>query len=88
MKKSSINDHFSSTKILKSLFTARPRNIEVQDADASSTAIKRRLPSEVKQKLAKVAKLAVQKTFSFFSYVKLYSLSLSLSLTHTHREHE
>lgn len=37
---------------------SRPRNIEVQDADASSTAIKRRLPSEVKQKLAKVAKLA------------------------------
>lgn len=37
---------------------SRPRNIEVQDTDASSTAIKRRLPSEVKQKLAKVAKLA------------------------------
>ncbi|KAG5241877.1 ubinuclein [Salix suchowensis] len=37
---------------------SRPPNIEVQDADASSTAIKRRLPSEVKQKLAKVAKLA------------------------------
>ncbi|KAJ6733641.1 WOUND-RESPONSIVE FAMILY PROTEIN ISOFORM 1 [Salix koriyanagi] len=37
---------------------SRPRNIEVQDADASSTAIKKRLPSEVKQKLAKVAKLA------------------------------
>ncbi|CAK7354728.1 unnamed protein product [Dovyalis caffra] len=37
---------------------SRPRNIEVQDADTSSTAIKRRLPSEVKQKLAKVARLA------------------------------
>ncbi|XP_061950246.1 ubinuclein-1-like isoform X4 [Populus nigra] len=37
---------------------SRPRNIEVQDTDGSSTAIKRRLPSEVKQKLAKVAKLA------------------------------
>ncbi|XP_011022884.1 PREDICTED: uncharacterized protein LOC105124533 isoform X2 [Populus euphratica] len=47
---------------------SRPRNIEVQDTDASSTAIKRRLPSEVKQKLAKVAKLAVQKSFSCFSY--------------------
>lgn len=47
---------------------SRPRNIEVQDTDASSTAIKRRLPSEVKQKLAKVAKLAVPKSFSCFSY--------------------
>lgn len=60
---------------------SRPRNIEVQDTDASSTAIKRRLPSEVKQKLAKVAKLAVPKSFSCFSYVKLYTLSLYLSQT-------
>ncbi|KAF9678932.1 hypothetical protein SADUNF_Sadunf07G0087800 [Salix dunnii] len=42
----------------KAVAESRSRNIEVLDADASSTAIKRRLPSEVKQKLAKVAKLA------------------------------
>ncbi|XP_034907353.1 ubinuclein-1 isoform X2 [Populus alba] len=52
----------------KAVAESRPRNIEVQDTDASSTAIKRRLPSEVKQKLAKVAKLAVPKSFSCFSY--------------------
>lgn len=40
--------------------------MEVQDADNSSQAIKRRLPPEVKQKLAKVARLAVQ--------TKLYGL--------------
>lgn len=33
--------------------------MEVQDADISSQAIKRRLPREVKQKLGKVARLAV-----------------------------
>ncbi|XP_016457656.2 ubinuclein-1 isoform X1 [Nicotiana tabacum] len=37
---------------------SRPPNMEVQDADNSSQAIKRRLPPEVKQKLAKVARLA------------------------------
>lgn len=36
----------------------RPPNMEVQDADNSSQAIKRRLPPEIKQKLAKVARLA------------------------------
>ncbi|GMP46798.1 hypothetical protein CsSME_00014824 [Camellia sinensis var. sinensis] len=38
--------------------SARPPTMEVQDADVSSQAVKRRLPSEVKQKLAKVARLA------------------------------
>lgn len=33
--------------------------MEVQNADISSQAVKRRLPREVKQKLAKVARLAV-----------------------------
>lgn len=33
--------------------------MEVQDADNSSQAIKRRLPLEIKQRLAKVARLAV-----------------------------
>ncbi|XP_031259977.1 ubinuclein-1-like isoform X2 [Pistacia vera] len=37
---------------------SRPPNVEVQEADTSSIAIKRRLPREVKQKLAKVARLA------------------------------
>lgn len=41
--------------------TARPVKLEVQDGDTSSIAVKRRLPSEVKQKLAKVARLAVNK---------------------------
>ncbi|XP_012483413.1 ubinuclein-1 isoform X5 [Gossypium raimondii] len=37
---------------------SRLSTMEVQDIDASSTTIKRRLPCEVKQKLAKVARLA------------------------------
>lgn len=37
---------------------SRPPNMEVQDADNSSQAIKRRLPQEIKQRLAKVARLA------------------------------
>ncbi|XVE86487.1 hypothetical protein DITRI_Ditri18aG0037900 [Diplodiscus trichospermus] len=37
---------------------SRLATMEVQDVDASSAAIKRRLPREVKQKLAKVARLA------------------------------
>ena len=41
--------------------TAKLATMEVQDVDASSAAIKRRLPREVKQKLAKVARLAVRK---------------------------
>ncbi|XP_055833662.1 ubinuclein-1-like isoform X2 [Solanum dulcamara] len=36
----------------------RPPSMEVQDADNSSQAIKRRLPPEIKQRLAKVARLA------------------------------
>ncbi|KAI3464559.1 hypothetical protein Pfo_021222 [Paulownia fortunei] len=37
---------------------SRPPSTEVQDADNSSQAVKRRLPQEIKQKLAKVARLA------------------------------
>ncbi|KAJ4966217.1 hypothetical protein NE237_018066 [Protea cynaroides] len=37
---------------------SRPPVVEVQDADTSSQAVKRRLPREMKQKLAKVARLA------------------------------
>lgn len=71
---------FLSENIKNALFTARPRNTDAQDADTSSMSIKRRLPFEVKQKLAKVAKLAVQKSFSnFFLCETLHSLSLSLT---------
>ncbi|KAF8404052.1 hypothetical protein HHK36_008929 [Tetracentron sinense] len=41
----------------KMVVESRP-SLEIQDADTSSQAIKRRLPREVKQKLAKVARLA------------------------------
>ncbi|PIA60545.1 hypothetical protein AQUCO_00300202v1 [Aquilegia coerulea] len=37
---------------------SRPPAMEIQDVDGSSQGIKRRLPREVKQKLAKVARLA------------------------------
>ncbi|KAI8013083.1 Ubinuclein-2 [Camellia lanceoleosa] len=42
----------------KMVAESKPPTMEVQDADISSQAIKRRLPHEVKQKLAKVARLA------------------------------
>uniref|UniRef100_A0A7N0TSD2 Hpc2-related domain-containing protein n=1 Tax=Kalanchoe fedtschenkoi TaxID=63787 RepID=A0A7N0TSD2_KALFE len=37
---------------------SRPPTLDVQDADMSGQAVKRRLPREIKQKLAKVARLA------------------------------
>ncbi|CAM8877646.1 unnamed protein product [Rhodiola kirilowii] len=37
---------------------SRPPTMEVQDADVSGQAVKRRLPRDIKQKLAKVARLA------------------------------
>lgn len=39
--------------------TARPPAVENQEADNTSQAVKRRLPREIKMKLAKVARLAV-----------------------------
>lgn len=57
---------FLSENIKNALFTARPRNTDAQDADTSSMSIKRRLPFEVKQKLAKVARLAVMESISLF----------------------
>ncbi|CAL5388109.1 unnamed protein product [Camellia sinensis] len=42
----------------KMVAESRPPTMEVQDADISSQAVQRRLPHEVKQKLAKVARLA------------------------------
>ncbi|KAI8013531.1 hypothetical protein LOK49_LG05G00550 [Camellia lanceoleosa] len=42
----------------KMVAESRPPTMEVQDADISSQAVKRKLPHEVKQKLAKVARLA------------------------------
>lgn len=40
---------------------ARPPTLEIQETDPSFPGVKRRLPREVKQKLAKVARLAVFK---------------------------
>ncbi|KAK9271218.1 hypothetical protein L1049_026808 [Liquidambar formosana] len=42
----------------KMVVESRPPTMELQDADPSSQAVKRRLPREIKQKLAKVARLA------------------------------
>ncbi|KAJ1397087.1 hypothetical protein SESBI_32090 [Sesbania bispinosa] len=42
----------------KMVAESRPPNVENQEADATSQAIKRRLPREIKLKLAKVARLA------------------------------
>ncbi|KAG8633189.1 hypothetical protein MANES_18G082300v8 [Manihot esculenta] len=42
----------------KMVAESRPPALENQEADTSAQAIKRRLPSEIKQKLAKVARLA------------------------------
>ncbi|PSS00123.1 Centrosomal protein [Actinidia chinensis var. chinensis] len=42
----------------KMVSDSRPPALEAQDADISSQAVKRRLPREVKQKLAKVARVA------------------------------
>lgn len=39
--------------------TARPPSTEVHDPDNSSQGVKRRLSPEIKQKLSKVARLAV-----------------------------
>ena len=50
---------FSFILFLSNKITARPPVVENQDADATSQAIKRRLPREIKLKLAKVARLAV-----------------------------
>uniref|UniRef100_A0A7N0TMG3 Hpc2-related domain-containing protein n=1 Tax=Kalanchoe fedtschenkoi TaxID=63787 RepID=A0A7N0TMG3_KALFE len=42
----------------KMVAESRPPTMEFQDADMSGQAVKRRLPREIKQKLAKVARLA------------------------------
>lgn len=44
--------------------TARPPSMEMGDSDISSQAIKRRMPPEIKSKLAKVARLAVLRIFN------------------------
>lgn len=38
---------------------ARPPGIELQESDATLLNVKRRIPQDIKQKLAKVARLAV-----------------------------
>lgn len=49
--------------------------MEVPEADNSAQAVKRRMPPEIKQKLAKVARLAVINTnissYFFSYYIKL-----------------
>ncbi|KAL3840045.1 hypothetical protein ACJIZ3_024636 [Penstemon smallii] len=45
-------------ELQKKVAESRPPSTEVQDPDSSSQAIKRRLSPEIKQKLAKVARLA------------------------------
>lgn len=47
------------TTFLGAFFTARPPTMDVQESDPAFQSVKRRLPREVKQKLAKVARLAV-----------------------------
>ncbi|KAI7740553.1 hypothetical protein M8C21_023921 [Ambrosia artemisiifolia] len=42
----------------KTVAEVRPPSMEVQEAENSSQAVKRRMPPEIKQKLAKVARLA------------------------------
>lgn len=42
--------------------TVRPPSVEARDPDNASQAVKRRLPPEIKQKLAEVAKIAVLKS--------------------------
>lgn len=55
------------------LLAARPpAATENQDADTSSQAVKRRLPGDVKSKLAKVARIAVIKLLCMFLF--FYSL--------------
>jgi len=50
--------------------TARPPAVENQETDASAQAIKRRLPTEIKLKLAKVARLAV---LEFLTFLNLFT---------------
>ncbi|MQL70544.1 hypothetical protein Taro_002865 [Colocasia esculenta] len=45
----------------KIVAACRPSNVDVQESDASSQVVKKRLPQEVKPKLAKVARLATLK---------------------------
>ncbi|PIN22029.1 hypothetical protein CDL12_05274 [Handroanthus impetiginosus] len=47
----------SIRELEKIVAESRPPSTEVQDPDNSSQAVKRRLPAEIKQKLAKVARL-------------------------------
>lgn len=54
-----INFEISSILCSYLYMTARPPSMEMPDADISSQAIKRRMPPEIKLKLAKVARLAV-----------------------------
>ena len=57
--------------------TARPPTVENQETDTSAQAIKRRLPTEIKLKLAKVARLAVLEFLTFLNpFISLFLLFL------------
>jgi hypothetical protein len=51
--------------LFSNIITARPPTMENQEVDSTSQAIKRRLPREIKLKLAKVARLAVLDNSAF-----------------------
>lgn len=55
--------------------TGRPPALGVQEDDPSSQGVKRRLPQEVKQKLAKVARLAVSKSFDDMMFIFFFIFS-------------
>ena len=67
---------FSFSLFLLNNVTARPPAVDNQEADATSQAVKRRLPREIKLKLAKVARLAVLEnaTFLILCLLKIYTI--------------
>lgn len=58
IKQKSTNLEKTIGELERMVAESRPPSTEVQDADITSQAVKRRLPRELKQKLAKVARLA------------------------------
>jgi hypothetical protein len=69
-------------QILETLLTDRPPTIDINEVDPNGQAgVKRRLPQEVKQKLAKVARLSVCCIRHFYFRIQCILISLSLSLS-------
>ena len=63
-----------SKKLVQIIAARPPAATDNQDADTSSQVVKRRLPGDVKLKLAKVARIAVTK-LSFLSFKKKKKIS-------------